>query len=462
MREVIEDLLKWQDGSCFCPLDDGHTPEGLSKGEECYVKYSSEAAPTVHVTDEAVSPGVCRAWYETMTTADNPAWGTYVTLDEIYENWRKNVALSPSCSSSTTTTTTTQSSSSSSSSSLLESHRHALAVEVASVLVRQAWELQESQTDRALTTPPAISYTLGKDGTSVCETRHQHNRNARHTIPTMPLWWRERNAHGVAVWALASQQGAAVPYHVDYAEQVRYSRGILSCPLWGGVLHCSPGTMTGGDYYVYLKPPVESMAHYQKHGYKAQRQELDLSKSVRIAYRTNRLISQAGYLSHGSTAVTHMSKETRHRVVVGLNVFGADVASVVQRWPEHSPQFNAWVKSLRQARSEKDARVSLHTLVKNHPRVARQWLKRQRQIAFQKAAQQLEADVETLLVKSHTADGVCISQIQTACANPKDDGAYPSPTDVLVFVEQQCRQGKLRILKGNLDGNDAMIGLVPM
>ena len=93
----------------------------------------------------------------------------------------------------------------------------------------------------------------------------------------MPEWWQQRRAHGVAVWALCAPAGAAVPYHVDYAEQVRYATNIVAMPLVGGILHCTPsGSLEGGDYYVYLHDsPAQSLQHYQDHGYKSQRQALN-------------------------------------------------------------------------------------------------------------------------------------------------------------------------------------------
>ena len=64
------------------------------------------------------------------------------------------------------------------------------------------------------------------------------------TTSCSSLWSQELDhpaAHGVAVWALASSNiGSQVPYHLDYAEQIRYDYNVIVPPLLAGTLHCTP------------------------------------------------------------------------------------------------------------------------------------------------------------------------------------------------------------------------------
>ena len=87
--ENVLSQLNWEcTAARLVPLDDGHTPEGLSQGQ--YAVYPSEPAAALHVTDHAVDSVVCHAWYETMTSSSSaPAWGTYVTLNEIQQHWQQ-------------------------------------------------------------------------------------------------------------------------------------------------------------------------------------------------------------------------------------------------------------------------------------------------------------------------------------------------------------------------------------
>jgi hypothetical protein len=127
-------------------------------------------------------------------------------------------------------------------------------------------------------------------------------------------------AHGVAVWALSAPIGSQVPYHLDYAEQVRYESNIIVPPVLAGTLQCSPihsssndTTMIGGDFVVYAKN--DGLQHYQTFGYKGMKKTLlpefnsipinndtvDVDDSdssqqqhwMRIPYRYNRMIIQA-------------------------------------------------------------------------------------------------------------------------------------------------------------------------
>eukprot|EP00977_Amphora_coffeiformis_P027832 scaffold34647_cov182-Amphora_coffeaeformis.AAC.2 len=539
--------------SCSCslslrPCHDGHTPEGLVDNKDSssscqrvyYDALTEESIPIIHVTDQAVDPTLCQAWYDTMsrttttsatsaaaaaattsatikttsatttttTTTEttptsnnnsnnNKSWGTYVTMSEIYEYWQQHkgnshdagkrpetAAVVPT---TTTTTTTTPATTATTTTTedLQQQHqyRHGLAVATAARLVQQAWNVVGSSsptctyttnttTTKATTT---LNTATSTTATNIVRTEYTHD-NYHHpdssssssssgsTPPpsppnptSMPDWWRRRKVHGVAVWALISSQGMAVPYHMDYAEQLRYARNIIATPLWGGILHCTPSppsssvsvawsslsqnenvqeSIQGGDYYVYLQSPESSWEHYQRHGYKSQLLELNEGNRITIPYRTNRLIAQAGYLPHGSTAVTALPTGVKGRVVVGMNVFGADVGGIVQALPEHSPQFNTWVTRLRQERRG----VPLRTLVQRRPQAARRLLQQKSKADYQRAVQQLAMDLEQALSSRQSShrehDGLTMSELQSKFA--RHDGRYPSPTDIWVYIQHRC------------------------
>ena len=474
-NDDLSPLLDWSRGgvSQLVPLDDGHSPEGIQgsspekeKKSNQRVVYQLEAPAAVYVTDNAVTLDTCRAWYDTMTasaTADGrAAWGTYVCMEEIYQYCQQQQLQDKGNKDN------------------VEEYRHDLAIAVAAAFVRQAWQIESG------TVEPTHSYAINDksgetgqesivktisscDTTTTTTTTTVTPENSTQPQPIsqrdMPAWWKEREAHGVAVWALCAPAGAAVPYHVDYAEQVRYATGILATPLQGGILHCTPATIQGGDFYVYLHQSAdESFQHYERHGYKSQRQPLDCDHHpacIKIPYRTNRLIHQAGYFPHGSTAITDLGGAAG-RVVVGLNVFGAEVGPAVQAYPEHAPRFNAWVRRLRQARRKNDTadnqnpvQISLRALIQRHPEKARKWCRQQRKAQFQAAMQQLELHIHQTLAAHAAGSGIAVTQLQSSLG--RLDGTYPSPDDVFVFVAHRCHGGLdalYQIVRNHDVGND--------
>jgi hypothetical protein len=164
-----------------------------------------------------------------------------------------------------------------------------------------------------------------------------------------------RSAHGIAVWALSSGANAPVSYHVDYAEQVRYRHNVVVLPHLAGTFHCSPphrAVLEGGALRVY-----NSLQHYELHGYKGRKAFLPSEENKvddeggllgTVEYRFNRLVIMAGHLPHASTPVTLVEPpHTARRVVVGFNVFGHDIGTMVQAAPEHSATWRRQVKLLR-------------------------------------------------------------------------------------------------------------------
>ena len=73
--------------------------------------------------------------------------------------------------------------------------------------------------------------------TAVATKTHSNQQSFQETLfQTSQLL---KRAHGVAVWALSSNPGQSVQYHIDYAELLRYEYNVTVPPLWAGTLQCS-------------------------------------------------------------------------------------------------------------------------------------------------------------------------------------------------------------------------------
>jgi hypothetical protein len=161
-------------------FDDGHTPENLpldTYTPQQLVHYPNflDRPPAVHVFHDALPEVLVDALYEktfqTQQESQTP-WGAYVTMEQV----------------------------------------------------------NDYRTDPTTDDDPVVQATahyidlaLGKKEPSVC---HAQDETSTHSAPhNNPLWTTDdlQHVHGVAVWALAAQPGSQVPYHLDYAEQVRYA-----------------------------------------------------------------------------------------------------------------------------------------------------------------------------------------------------------------------------------------------
>jgi len=193
-----------------------------------------------------------------------------------------------------------------------------------------------------------------------------------------------KQAHGVAVWALSSNTGNSVQYHIDYGELLRYEYNVTVPPLYAGTIQCSQlwndqkrpntnqnQTMKGGEFCVNLR----GLDHYSEHGYKGnisgdssggwRRPEKndntdqcpkgihtnDNTQWVTIPYAFNRGIVHRGDLPHLSAPVesitTDKNNSSLSRVIVGFNVFGHDVGELISKAPEHSKTFRRKVRMYR-------------------------------------------------------------------------------------------------------------------
>ena len=265
---------------CF---NDGHIPETFrfqsypdekSSATPKIVKYDSASLPTrseVHVYDNVLHPRHAQMLYDVTAgcsssnrqirnytggqneqemerfvelKGDSP-WGTYVTIEEAcnwiewrqttgrgfesasldfsayqsswerelisFNAWQDNKQSSTDINALSTDEHRTEAECLN-----IDSIRHALAVQA---VARFFLETVPSR-------PGSKFATLAPDPPSRHETLYQFN----HFYEL---------AHGVAVWALSSQPGHSVQYHIDYAELLRYEYNITVPPLWAGTIQCS-------------------------------------------------------------------------------------------------------------------------------------------------------------------------------------------------------------------------------
>lgn len=154
----------------------------------------------------------------------------------------------------------------------------------------------------------------------------------------------EGNLAVVNVWCLTANVGQQVEYHVDYAELHRLETGIIHPPLYSGTVHVGDVELEGGEF-MYNRNGLD---HYRRYGYKGKlgnlEEDLKTDEWATIPYRFNRGIFIDGDFPHLSTKVTQIHPETGRRVILGFNVFDAEVREVCQRAPEHSKEFNRIVK----------------------------------------------------------------------------------------------------------------------
>ena len=353
-------------------FDDGHIPENLlsrladDDDEDAarpaaspvtqlvtYPAYHSNRPATVNVFDNACEDLELVNDLYNMTCKNPIPWGTYVTMQHVRDHWKNNIGerekqLPPS--------------------------QDQVALKAVSCFLRNA---------------------MGRNSNKPVHMRRKaqstNNRNENTDNSNSSTLWTESDmlqAHGCAVWALASDCKSSVPYHLDYAELVRYQTGVIVPPVLAGTLQCTPATIVeGGTYCVHMG----GIDHYQQTGYKgsfSKKKQQHQQKNDRgnkcnnhhnvskesptansnsnysddhamalqqkadpdwflIPYKHNRMICQSGHLPHLSTTVKSIgeslqdcydknanSSQTYRRVIVGFNVFLKDIGPVVQRAPE--------------------------------------------------------------------------------------------------------------------------------
>jgi hypothetical protein len=366
--------------------DDGHIPEGfqapsLKRPERDLHHHAAHGCggsttrmvhydrpqpavgtpPVVHVLDHVVPMSLVDALYDWTVSLDRP-WGTYVTMEQVQRFFHDN----------------------DDNKNENANHQH------------PDYKYQNlSQDDLALHAVASFCRNgLTSSIPSSIHTTNESEMNSSSTKTPIVSWPQLlQEGHGVAIWALASLVGSQVPYHLDYAEQIRYDTNVICPPLYAGTLQCSKTqvhhscgdndkdtadgngmiadsttVMKGGDFWVN----VQGLDHYRQYGYKgalvsktkdkrhatADDEDdetvdwlppnivTDSSGWVRIPFSYNRIICHKGDLPHCSTKVEALPPNTM-RVIVGFNVFPRIVGERVQQAPEHSNAFRRKVQLRR-------------------------------------------------------------------------------------------------------------------
>jgi hypothetical protein len=355
--------------------NDGHVPESLihsaPKSQQqwmrVYPKYhgmpnccldaspdhqDASSLPFVYCCDDAAPEDLADTVYR--ATTKRKTWGSYVTMKQIRQYWDNYYSRHSdyaSCDSGH------------------PSEEDSIALPSAAWFIRNFMQASKDHS-----TPNHFSNQLEHriESASIDIQRDQDFRSILH------------EAHGVAVWALSSNIGSHVPYHLDYAELLRYETGVIVPPVLAGTWHCSRrhlSSFSGGDYCVVVRG--NGLDHYNRHGYKESLEPMtdDEGCHIQFNYMFNRMICQSGHLPHWSTLVeapipasndstmhADCDSETDKRVVVGFNVFLHDVGPVIQPAPEHSEAFRKRVRLPR--RSTKSDSFSLEAVMAN-PRLRR-------------------------------------------------------------------------------------------
>ena len=143
--------------------------------------------------------------------------------------------------------------------------------------------------------------------------------------------------------------GDSVQYHIDYAEMFRFQTNVIYPPIYGATLHLTPPsqetTIRGGSFYAN----AAGLEHYKEYKYKCPLDQLDyLSDNdendwIMVPYKYNRGTLCDGDLPHFSTPVKSIPNGMK-RVIVGFNVCNHEIGPIVEQYPEHSSQFNNFVK----------------------------------------------------------------------------------------------------------------------
>ena len=484
-------------------FDDGHIPENFALHDSAssdtnnnlyrtklvqYPSFVDDRVATVHVVDDALPNALVDALYE-VTVQEFKPWGTYVSLDQVQAYL--DVDLDGDNSSNRHCEGGVA----------VASDRETLAVAAAARFLQNALHMSSSTSD-------------GKEAPQNAHWKTYTASSKKKNNNKSPQLWtqddHQRKAHGVAVWALASTESSQVPYHLDYAEQIRYEHNVIVPPLLAGTLQCSAVDMTGGDFCVCL----DGLEHYEKHGYKGmktrpqQQQELsspndtstntkplqsmdfDYQKDttaewITVPYRYNRMILQSGHLPHLSTPVESMQPLPRpndtlqtnnnnnnnnkaiKRVILGFNVFGHDYGALVQQAPEHSDVFRRKVTLQRMINSatqknqqnnnnnsnSPNQRITLDALSANKGLSKLLVLAKREKIKrdLARAQRQLDQELEALLLETG-ANGVSVERLMTKFGTT-DGQTWPSPVDVQVHIHHRISQASRKENTNDLRDN---------
>lgn len=406
------------------PWNDGHVPENLVDSDEqqhlrLYPEYHCNRGAAVHCIDNAAEAELANAVYK--FSQKQTTWGSYVTMDQIREHWKKQKH----------TETTSR--------SCFENlSQDDLALQAAAAFIWNALNTNES----------SVVYQSGATTSSTDDDDDDQQRIDQ------ALWTQQdcTTAHGVAVWALASTTGSQVPYHLDYAELLRYETGVIVPPVLAGTWQVTNAiAMQGGCYCVH----PDGLEHYQRHGYKGVMKAIDMDNEhddswIRIPYKYNRMICQSGHLPHLSTKVESIlaGENDCRRVIVGFNVFLKDVGAEIQQAPEHSDAFRRQVR--RQSNNNKHKKLVLSQVLAN-PKLSKLLVLAKREKIkqdFFKAQEQLDRRIQCFLESQD--DSVSVQQLldflSSSSSITDDTALWPrNVNDLHVHIHHRWKQGFLNI-----------------
>jgi hypothetical protein len=390
-------------------FDDGHVPENLPpKTETSLVHYPHffNPPPAIHVFHDALPSTLVDALYERTEQQQmnfQTPWGTYVTIQQVQEYWKNGNSTSTNDNNIISEADT--------------------AVQAVAHFLQLALGLETPEKT------PSQRHTLDDSTTTLPE-------------KNCPLWTSEdlNLAHGVAVWALAGKEGSQVPYHLDYAEQIRYETNVIVPPLLAGTLQCTRDRIEGGNFEITLG----GLEHYQQYGYKGKRCTDSIQEMISIPYRYNQLMCHSGQLPHASTLIEKIHGD-QLRVIVGFNVFAHDIGPLVEQAPEHSDSFRRKVQ-LQRLYNQPDQKVSLESIRQNKPLSKLLVLaKRERvKLDFLRAREYLKELIPSRLPAT-------VQELMDHFG--KENGTWPAPVDVQVYLYHQVLEGSLRVISNDLESS---------
>jgi hypothetical protein len=453
-------------GGEMISFDDGHVPENLRNDDITdtnstrlvnYPQFFEDRPATVNVLDNAVNSNLVDALYEATVQEAQP-WGDYVTIEQVRDLWKQQEEHQQEQNASDIGSS---------------SDREELALHAVASFLKTAMSQNVS-----------MRYTRSKCGSASSSSGSINNsaENSEHTEPAVdlnnddedsptvntntPTLFDESDlsqAHGVAIWALAADEGSRVPYHLDYAEQIRYESNVIVPPALAGILQCTAAAVEGGKYCAHL----DGLEHYEKHGYKGAKLDQKEGSAgasrisvlpveddpgwVQVPYKYNRMIWQSGHLPHLSTTVERIesgevgSRMTGRpkRVIVGVNLFLHDVGPTVQRAPEHSAAFR---RKVMVERFLFQKRCFSLELVQQSPNLARLlvWAKRQKnKQEFSQKQQELNGEIQRFLQPE-----IAVPVAELMDRFGRSDAVWPSTVDVQVQIHRQCQDGRLSCVQG--------------
>jgi hypothetical protein len=413
------ELIDWsRENSKLIPWDDGHTPECVKRrsvgGLRIYPEVHDDASKFVATLRDAGPPALADSIYDfTVHHVQSPTrtWGTYVLMKDAKLQAAVGCTIDPSSAISTTNTGATSNSSiNCCAAALVLSEQQQLAQQAAAVFLQSC-----------------------NDGSSKQRLMLEQ-------------------AHGIAVWALAAVVGSCVPYHIDYAEWIRYRLGVTVLPALAGTWQCTrdEATIRGGEFWVHN----QGLDHYATHGYKGALCPINDEDAdwVKIPYRFNQMIVQSGQLPHLSTEVAAMS-ENWTRVIVGFNVFLHDVGPVVQDAPEHSDSFRSKVQAMRLHQRRKES------ISKMNPKMKRLLVMAKRKLVrddYEASQARLDQMVRDYLLGSDNQAGP-LTAVLSHVRGLKSDERWPcSDDDIMSHLLRRSKEGVWLLQHGTISMLEAI------